>query len=261
MPAAKTDSSQRRYHVQPVERALDLLSAFTREEPRHGLAELSRRTGLTKPTVLRLIDPLLARGLVHRTDEGDYTMGAAVLRLASACEPDLRERATPILRKLRDELGETAIASIRAGDDRVHVAVVESQHPYRRSSYPGDRAALYLGSASKVLMAAMTDDEIRAYARRIPLQLHTGEVLSVDELLRQVNVVRAQGWSDLVDQRNVGGASVAAPVLDHHGVVVAALHVSIPLTRYSPEARDRALTAVLAAAAELSSRLGYYQPD
>ncbi|MDE3194043.1 MAG: IclR family transcriptional regulator [Chloroflexota bacterium] len=247
--------------MQVLDRAIDLLMTFTPVEPALGLTELVRRTRLSKPTTFRLVQNLLRRGLLRQNEDGRYELGAEVLVLAASCRVDLRELARPILRRVRDSLNETTVLSVRVGDERIHIEAVESTHPVRRSAFAGERMPLYAGAGSKMLLASMSDDEIDAYLAREDLERYSPTTLVDPRRIRQeVAAIRSRGYSEGRSERDTGGGGVSFPVRDQLGAVVAEMHVSIPLLRYTADLRARCIEEVGEAAAELSATLGY-RPD
>src|SRR3546814_16157218 len=99
------------------------------------------------------------------------SLGFAFLRYADIRrrQANVHSAALPIMRELRDAVDETVVLSIRSGDFRVHIDLVESVQPMRRTTDLGVGAPLYSGAASKVLLAGMEDGDIDDYLRRPPL--------------------------------------------------------------------------------------------
>jgi DNA-binding IclR family transcriptional regulator len=250
----------RRYTVQALNRAIDVLMAFSEQSPALTLGEVSARTGLSKPTAFRLLATLRNRGLIRQDPgSGKYELGFSMLALAAvrARQANVRDRAVRVMRNIRDAVNETVVLSVREGDSRVHVDQVEGRHPFRRIASPGERAPLYAGAASKVLLAALSDGEVDDYLRRVPLvPLSTTTVTNRARLRKELALIRQRDYAQGLNERNLGGAGVAAPVRDHTGCVVAVLHVSVPITRYTSRVRALCVRAVREGAVALSRELG-----
>lgn len=146
--------------VATLDRALAILAAFTESEPRLSLAELSRRTGLYKSTLLRLIASLLTSGyLVQNASDGDYQIGPVSLRLANIYQRSLNG-AKLITESLKDMVAATAENAnfyVRRGDVRVCIYCIDSPHAMRHHTLVGDIFPLEKGAAGKVL-SAFSDD-------------------------------------------------------------------------------------------------------
>lgn len=250
--------------IEAIHRALDVLGAFTSREPELRLAAVARKAGLPKPTTFRILATLRSRGLVTQDGaSGLYSLGFGVLELAAVRtqQTSVRDEALPVLRSIRDALGETSVLSVRVGDHRVHLEQAEGTLPIRRHVEMGERVPLYAGGASKVLLAGMADDEIRDYLERVALSSYSATTTTDPvRLLDEIVAIRTQGCAEGVNERNLGGVGVAAPIYDHTGATVAALHVSVPQFRYSRDVRKACLEAVTAGAGTVSERLGYSGP-
>jgi DNA-binding IclR family transcriptional regulator len=262
-PAKKT-GTKARYRIQAVDRAIACLQAFTQEDPELTLGEVAERTGLAKPTAFRLLATLEARGLINEnTATNMYSLGSGILALAAvrARQSGLLDRALPIMRRIRDTVNETVSLSVRVGDHRVHLYQLESLHPIRRTTEIGERSPLYAGASNRLLLAAMSDGEIKDYLKRTPLVAFTpNTITSADKLWAEIRSARERGVAESNQERYVGGEAVAAPVRDATGSVIAALYVSVPTARYSPELRAQCIDVVLDGVARLSRELGYRAP-
>ncbi len=260
-PLEKVEGAKLRYRIQAVDRAIACLQAFTQEQPELRLREVAERTRLTKPTAFRLLATLEARGLISQnTATNMYSLGSGILALAAirARQSSLLDRALPIMRRIRDTVNETTSLSVRVGDHRVHLYQLESLHPIRRTTEIGERSPLYAGASNRVLLAAMSDAEIADYLARTPLVAFTPNTITgVERLWAKIRTVRQRGYAESNGERYVGGEAVAAPVRDAAGTVIAALYVSVPTARYTPQLRSQCIEVVLDGVALLSRELGY----
>lgn len=217
-----------------IDKAVTVLAALA-QAPRT-LAELVEATGLSRPTAHRLAIALEHHGLVGRTD-GRFALGPRIGEWAS---PHLLWGTEDAVRALRDATGESAQVFRRAGDERVCVAAAEPTSGLRDTVPVGARLSMRAGSAAQVLCAWLDD------ASRAPLL--RGAAFDAAVLAD----VRERGWAHSVGQREPGVASLAAPVTDADGNVVAALSISGPIERLAkPTAALR--RTVLRTAAELSA--------
>jgi DNA-binding IclR family transcriptional regulator len=253
-----------RYRIQAVDRAIACLEAFTQEQPELSLREVAERTSLAKPTAFRLLATLEARGLIsENTATNMYSLGSGILALAAvrARQSGLLDRALPIMRRIRDAVNETISLSVRVGDHRVHLYQLESLHPIRRTTEIGERSPLYAGASNRLLLAAMSDAEIVDYIARTPLVAFTpNTITTAARLWKEIRAVRKSGFAESNGERYVGGEAIAAPVRDASGAVIAALYVSVPTARYTPDLRLQCIEVVREGVAQLSRELGY-RPD
>jgi DNA-binding IclR family transcriptional regulator len=218
--------------VAAVDRALSILDALTDE--RVTLAELARRTGLYKSTVLRLAKSLENFGFVLRVDDGSFQLGSKNLHLGSLYQRHFRthEIVPPVLRAVVAELHEGASFYIRDGDRRVVLHRVDAQRAVRDSVHEGDRFLVTLGAAGHVLRA------------------FTGE--SGERLDR----VRETMYAASYGERDPETAAVAAPVFGPNNVLVGALNVSGPRYRIEKLGEERIVPVLFKYAKQLTQMFG-----
>lgn len=220
-----------------VDRALSLLAAFRTGDDALTLAELSARTALYKSTALRLLASLEHARLVQRLDDGRYTLGAEVARLAGiyAASFSLDRVVPPVLRQLVAQTGESAAYHVRQGDARVCLYRVDSPQPVRDHIAAGERLPLARGTGGRVLMAfdPLLAKAAPARDRRLLAQ------------------IRERGYFAAVGDRLAEVAGISAPVFGADGAVAAALTLTMPGHRFD----ERHVGPVLAAARRLSARI------
>jgi DNA-binding IclR family transcriptional regulator len=203
---------------------------------------------------------LVREGFLDR-DADRYRIGLALVRWAApgTLGLDLVQATGPVLRRLRDETGETACLYVRDGAFRTVVALVETRNVVVRIFTVGMVMALHAGSAGKVFMAF--DPAARAEAVRHGLAPETPNTLvDIDELDRRLADIRSAGFAASFEERDLGAASLSAPVFGLTGELVAVVGIVAPTQRLMPELVPSLAPAVLAAAADSSRRLGH-QPD
>lgn len=200
--------------VAAVDRALSILDALTDEKIT--LAELSKRTGLYKSTVLRLAKSLEKFGYLLRTEDGCYRLGSKLLYLGSLYQRHFRtsEIVPPVLQKLVDELHEGASFYIVDGDHRVVLHRIDAVRTVRDAVHEGDRLPLTHGAAGHVL---------RAFGGA------RGE---------RYDHIREQMFAASFGERDPETAAFACPVFQHGNRLVGAISVSGP--RYRIEALGEA---------------------
>jgi IclR family transcriptional regulator, KDG regulon repressor len=249
--------------LQSVTNAARLLKAFLSREETLGVSELARRLGLGKSAVHRLLATLAAEGLVAREPDGSYRLGLVVFELGEAVRShmDLHAAAGPVLVELREQTGESSQVGVLDGDQVVYVDRLESSHSLRLMHEAGRRVPLHCTSSGKVLLADLPE----AHVERViaaGLHPHTPHTITTPEALRaELAVVRRRGWADAVNEREIGVASLAAPVRGPGGDVVAAISVGAPITRFRAVPRQRLARAVVEAGEAVSRRLGWAPPE
>ena len=222
-----------------MDKAVAILS-FLAEGGSASLAEVVEGTGLPRPTAYRLLSALEAHRLVARGD-GRYSLGLRLLGWGNrAVGLDLAAAARPVLAALSDETGESTQLYVREGGSRVCVASVERAGGGLRDTVPvGAVLPLGRGSGGKVLLAWAEEGE-----------------RSSEMDAAELGGIRSRGWAESVAEREVGVASVSAPVFGPDGRLRAAVCASGPISRLGERPGERLAKPVVAAAREIEAALG-----
>ncbi|WP_027343181.1 IclR family transcriptional regulator [Hamadaea tsunoensis] len=259
--AAEDDGDSGSRSIAAVERAMDVLLLFGRSgQPDLGVTEIATALDLTKAAVHRILTALRSRDLITvDPNTRRYALGHAAIALGRAylARTDLRAMAAPELRQLSATTGETATLSLRRGDTRLYVDQVVPDQELRMEVALGIPYPLHAGGSSKVFLAFGTESDVDAYLERHPLTAVTEKtVTDPAKLRRQLAAIRKRGYATSAGERQIGAASIAAPVFDHDGHVVAVLSVAGPAMRFQHE-DDTLAEAVVAAAGRVSAQLGH----
>lgn len=207
------------------------------------LADLRERTALPRATAHRLAVGLETHGMLCRTPDGLWQIGPRIGELATTIADPLLEAAAHVLPRLRDITGESVQLYRRDGNERVCVASAEPPSGLRDTVPTGTRLPMTAGSGAKIL-AAWSGEQVRH-------DLLVGARYTE----RTLAEVRRRGWAQSIAERESGVASVAAPIRDGRGVVVAAISVSGPTERIGRRPGTRWADDLLAAAEALHTRL------
>jgi IclR family pca regulon transcriptional regulator len=245
--------SERADHfVQSLQRGLAVIRAFGDDTPEMTLSEVAAKTDLTRAAARRFLLTLTDLGYV-RTDGRRFALSPRVLELGYAylSSLSLPEIAEPHLERLAAEVRESSSVSVLDGDDIVYVARVPTSRIMRVAINVGTRFPAHATSMGRVQLAALSDGELDAYLARADLRPLTSRTLTEPDALRaELGRIRAQGWA-LVDQElEEGLRSVAAPIRDRTGRVVAAVNVSAHASRASRDTVRRVLLPPLLATAQ-----------
>ena len=247
------------HFVQSLERGLAVIRAFSAERPQLTLSEVARATGLDRAAARRFLLTLADLGYVH-SDGRSFMLAPRVLELGYAylSSISLPEVAEPHMERLVADVHESSSVSVLDGDDIVYVARVPVSRIMTVSINVGTRFPAYATSMGHVLLAALPDAELDARLAGMRLEPLTPRSKTTPEALRAaLRRVRAQGWA-LVDQElEEGLRSVAAPIRDRRGEVVAAINVSAHAGRRTIDwMRRELLPRLLATADRIEADLG-----
>ncbi len=238
--------------VQSIERAFSVLLAVATEPG--GITEVARRVDLPVSTVARLLSTLEQLDAVARDDGVTYRIGPTVTGLAAGTDSTLIGRARPFLTELAQRVGETAGLSVLDGDEIVYLDHVAVDNDVQVRDWTGARLPLHVVSSGLVLLAAQRPAVVNRYAGRQLERLTDKTTTSRAALIRRLAAVREAGFVWTAEEFHLGITSIAAPVTNRDGRVVAAVHCHGPSYRF-PARRSPAkiANAVVAAARRLSA--------
>jgi DNA-binding IclR family transcriptional regulator len=239
--------------VQSVERAFAILSSVAARPA--GVTALAERLDLPKSTVARLLGSLEDLGAVERVAGRRWQVGPGVTSLAATGSParSLAALARGQLSRLVESVGEDAGLAVPDGYDVLYVDQVECDHPVQVRDWTGTRVPMHAVPSGLVFLAEWPASAIDGYLTRELARLTPATVVDPDQLRSRLEDVRRSGYAWGLEEFAEGINSVAAPVHDARGNVVAAIHVHGPAYRF-PDAgdADRVTTAVIAAGRELA---------
>jgi DNA-binding IclR family transcriptional regulator len=261
-PVSDTSATKRSHStLSSVRNAARLLKEFGRGDRELGVTELSRRLGIGKSTAHRLLNTLAEERLLEQDPgTGLYRLALTMHELGASVQAstDIHSAASPVMEQLRNMTKETIQIAVLDGRHVVYIERRESPQTIRLFGRVGHRNHAHCTSTGKVLLAHLPDDELDATISGWRLERATPYTISDHATLRaQLRQVRAQGWAENVNEFEVGVASIAAPIRDHRGIVVAALSVAGPVQRLDGANLRRFTRHAVEAAAAISRRLGY----
>lgn len=243
--------------VQSIRRAFDVLDALA--DGPLGVTDVAERARLPKSTAARLLATLAGEGAVEQVaGDSQYRLGPRLVTLAGGVSlvRSLTAVARPVLAELAAASGEAAGLGVPDGDLVHYVEQVDTPNPVVVRDWTGARAPLHAVSSGQVLLAFRTPAAIDRYLAR-PLERFTPSTLTDPEAVRdRLRQVRRVGYAWALEEFDDQISSVAAPIADASGEVVAAVHVHGPSYRFPPPGREGELAdRVVAGAARIASRL------
>ena len=212
--------------VKKLDPALDL---FTADRPEWGVSEVAGALGMSKSSAHALLTTLDDIGLLKRTADARYRLGWRVLSLSRTLlqTNDVRLRISGPLRRAVDRSGETMHLAVYDRGSVVYLERVRSPHSVRLPTDPGVRLPAHNSAVGKVLLAHRGEDAVTHYVDRGRLRRYTGNtIVDADELLREVERVRADGVAYDREETIQGLCCVGAPVRAANGDVIAAVSIS-----------------------------------
>jgi DNA-binding IclR family transcriptional regulator len=246
-------------NIQSITRAFEILRAVANQSEGRPLADIARVVDLPKSTVSRMLSTLEMVGAVERVAQPDgFRIGAGIVALAAqvAYPRTLIAIAHPYLQDLAQAAGETVSLGVPDGDQVYYIDQVDSWRNLRLKDWTGHRLPLYATSDGKLYLAHMPAEALEHYLSH-PLHPHSEHTITDPEKLHQeLAQVRRQGYAWNHREFDPDIVSLAAPIWDGDGQLVASVCMFGPFFRFPPaEQCEEVVQLTLTAAQKISHRL------
>lgn len=241
-------------------KGLEVLNYLGSSSSPQTLRQVGAGLGMTKPTAHRLLATLADYGLV-RFDSNDntYRLGMRLFELSRQVwqDFDLRGSAIPEMQKLHSETGETVSLAILTPDGGVYIDELQSSHHLREQSRVGQRVSKWHSAIGKALISGLSYGERKALQDSDRAEiLSNGRYRALSDLNRHLDLANARGYAIDLDEDVDGVSGVAAPIVDHRGITVAAIGLSGSSLRLDREALHVLGPAVIEATRLASLKAG-----
>lgn len=257
---ASSGPGDERYLVPALIRGLTILQRLSGESRGLTLSEVAAALGVTRSSAYRLLFTLGHLGFViFDADTKTYALGPEVLRLGYGylASRDLVEVATPQLVRLRDRTGWSAHLGELQGRDVVYLARVATRRSIASTVHVGTRLPARATTMGRILLSGLSSDEVRDLYRDQPYSSEAGQG-SLADLEAQLASDRANGVVVQNSGYEPGVASVAAPVRDTSGKIIAAINISaVALLTTETDLQGPLMAEVVATAQAISRDLGF----
>jgi DNA-binding IclR family transcriptional regulator len=224
------------------------------------VAEVAGEVGLSRSSAYRLVDRLRSGGYLQESRAaGAFRLGprAVPIGLAALNQLDMMDVAPARLRALAADAGETVNLAVPLGDEMVYVYQAEGPGAVKVTAHLGTRRPLNCSALGKAFLAALPDDErVDRVERLLLVRVTPGSIVGRAALRAELGATVARGYSVDAEEAEEGVACVGAAIRDYSGQPVAAISIAGPAERMPPK-QDTLVPLLLAAAADVSARLGY----
>jgi len=230
-----------RDHMLGLEKGLAVIACFDAAHPRLTIADVARMTGLTRATARRCLITLVRIGYAE-TDGRFFALTPRVLKLGYAylASTPLTAVLQNALERLSEAIGESSSASILDGGEIVYVARAATKRIMSVGLAVGARLPAYCTSMGRVLLAALPEAEARARVAASDRRALTARtVTGVEEVMALLARARAEGFVVIDQELELGLTSIAVPVVDRAGRVLAAVNIGTQAARFPPDALVR----------------------
>jgi DNA-binding IclR family transcriptional regulator len=222
--------------VRAVERALDILLCFTREEPMRSLTQIADSVHMSKTTVHRLLTSLEIKRFITRDKHtGMYRLGFPFIEMASLVlqDVDLHRWALPYLKQISSEYGETVDLSILDGSHVMYLEVIESPQRVKIAAAVGQHLPAYFTASGKALLAFMPEEQVQKILHDNLKEHDVLAKVSIPDILADLRDIAKLGYAISEQEYEQDINAVAAPIFDADHNPIASIAIVGPSFRLS----------------------------
>ncbi len=223
--------------VQSLEKGLNVIRCFDMDHEQMTLSDVAKKVDLTRANARRILLTLQHLGYVNSYDGKMFSLSPKVLSLGYSYLSGLpfRELAQPYMQELAREVNESCSMSVLDQSDIVYIARVHTKRIMTISLGVGTRLPSYATSMGKVLLANLDPMEATKLVGNMKFEELTPFTLSKNAFLQHLDMVRKQGWAISDQELEIGVRSIACPIRDKKGKVLASINISGHASRVSLE--------------------------
>jgi IclR family KDG regulon transcriptional repressor len=224
--------------VRAVDRALDILLCFSREEPTRSLTQIAESVHMSKTTVHRLLTTLENKRFITRDkNTGLYRLGFRFIEMASLVLQgvELHRWAHPYLQRLSLEYGETVDLSILDGSHVMYLEVIESPQRVKLAAAVGQRLPAYNTASGKALLAYLPEELVRKILAENLADHSDGSPITVEDMLSDLRVTAERGYAIAEQEYEDDINAVAAPIFDADKHPIASIAIVGPSFRLTKD--------------------------
>ena len=248
--------------ISSLQRALDILSLFGPQTPELGITDIAKALNLHKSTASGLVYTLERNGYIAQNPENRrYHLGLQLVERAGVLldQIEIRKIAMPELEHLRDWSSESVNLAILEENQIIYIERLLTDKSLGFRNHIGKRAWPHSTALGKAILSHLPSQQALAVLTSYPLQSMTPNTITeIDQLMRQFDDFRRQGYAIEREENEIGGLCISAPIHNHRAMPVAAVSVSFPLSRLNEAMISTYGAEIQDVAQRISEKLGYY---
>ena len=247
------------YNVRAVERALQILGCFDEEHPERGISEIAQVVDLHKATAHRIVTTLVNYGYLERAVDGQkYRLGLELTNLGFKVirRMDLRREALSFMTQLVQQWDETCDLSIFDQGEVFYIEVMQGNRALTIAAAVGQRLPAHCTASGKLFMAYLPPEELDVILSKKLVAYTENTITSPDKLLKQLEIIRNQGYAMDDEEMEVGVRAVSAPICNSQGAVIAAVSIPSPTSRMTLDRIPEIVSSLTEATRAISRRMG-----
>ncbi len=245
-----------------IEKALEILQAFTPYNQELGTGEISQKLGLHKATASRILRTLADKGFLQQDpDTKKFALGPAASDIGRAynngLSSNLVQLVKPYIDDLRSTLEETIVLEVLSGCSTVMAYVAEGPQQVRLAGTVGDRLPVHAAAGAKAILAFLPPDMVKRFIGDDLPQLTTNTITDPNAYKLELEKIRRKGYSLDEEEINIGINAIGVPIFNHEDEPIAAVVVAGPSQRVTGKNDSAVVIWTKKTAEEISKRLNY----
>ncbi len=235
-------------HVKSVIKSFTIFEELVTNGSPMTLSSISNNLDINISTVHRLINTLVKLGYVEQNNKGLYKIGINAYNMADRIIEDfsLKEVVHPYLREIVDTCNETCNLVSLENNQVVYLDQIESTNMVRMFAKEGSRGEAYCTGSGKALLANLEENQIIDYISNTKFTKFTKNTITDPEkLLKQLKLIKKQGYALDLEEKEIGVRCVAAPLFDGNHKLIGAISVSGPCTRITDDYLNNSLIPLI----------------
>lgn len=250
-----------RKNINSVIKSLNIMECFSRDVKELKLTEISNMLEMPKSTTSNLIYTLVDKGYLDQNNEnGKFRLGTKLFMLGKIFEYqfNLIQIARPHMEILRNKFNEAVHLSIPYETEGVCVDKIEGNNTMGMNSQIGKRLPLHCTATGKLFLSGMPEDKLEKTLKSINLFRRTEHTITdVNVLRKEIEEVSKKGYSLSVEEGEVGLTSIATPIYNYNGEIIASISIAGPTVRLLEDSRILIVAEMLKVSKAISLKLGY----
>ncbi len=254
-----------KYSAPSLERGLKILEFLARHPGGKGQVEIAQALKCPVSSVFRITLTLEKFGFLERDPETKvfrHTQKMLMLGQQALSESDLIGCALPIMRELRDDLGDTILIGVLNGTEIIVLEQALGSQLFRFSVNAGHRIRVHCSAPGKAILAHLTKAQADCVIKHLDFKrFNENTITSAKAFRAELDIVRDQGYAEDRGEEYSGIYCVGSTVFDRTGDPIASIWVTGPAMRVTPDMIPGIGKKMYEGAMRISSRMGYNFKD
>lgn len=236
-----------------LSRGLEVIQAFTQQRRSLSISQISQKTGIPRAAVRRCLYTLEKLGFVYAEENKSYALRPRVLALGHGyiANTPLASASKPVLSALSEKINESSSIAILDRNEILYIARASTTRIMTIDLHIGSRLPAAYTSMGRVLLANMEPDEAKKILEETKLIKYTDFTKnSIKEIWDELESVRRNGYAVVDQEMEVGLRSIAVPIKNRNGKVVASVNIGFHASRVPIDVAVNTFLPLLESAAQ-----------